>query len=97
MLRWEVRVNTCGPQAGGNTLLKQSIRTNVHLYKVAFICVDYRRIALGCGLDDRDSRGRFPTVAGNFRHRFQNGSGTHLASYPMGTRDSFLGDKATGA
>jgi hypothetical protein len=38
-------------------------------------------------------------VAGNFslHHRFQNGSGAHPASYPMGTGGSFPGGKATGA
>jgi len=30
-------------------------------------------------------------------HRVQNGSGAHPASYPMGTRGDFPGDKATGA
>jgi hypothetical protein len=56
-------------------------------------------IALGYGLDDWDSRVRFPAGAGNFslHHRVQNGSGAHPDSYLMGTRDSFLGDKATGA
>jgi hypothetical protein len=56
-------------------------------------------IALGYGLDDRGSRVRFPVVAGNFslHHRVQNGSGSHPASYPMGTRSSFLEDKAAGA
>jgi len=29
-------------------------------------------------------------------HRVQNGSGTHLTSYPVGTRVSFLGGKAAG-
>jgi hypothetical protein len=50
-------------------------------------------IALSYGLDDRGSRVRFPAGAGNFsiHHRVQNGSGTHPASYPMGTRGSFLG------
>jgi hypothetical protein len=48
-------------------------------------------IALSYGLDDRDSRVRFPAGAGNFslHHRLQNGSGAHPASYPMGTRGSF--------
>jgi hypothetical protein len=52
-------------------------------------------IALGYGLDDRSSRVRFPTGAGNFslHHRVQNGSGAHPASYPMGTRGSFPGVK----
>jgi hypothetical protein len=53
-------------------------------------------IALGYVLDDWGPRVRFPAGAGNFspRHRLQNGSGTHPASYPMGTRGSFPGDKA---
>jgi hypothetical protein len=50
------------------------------------------------GLDDRDSRVRFPAEAGNFslHHRVQNGSGAHPASYPMGTRGSFPGAKRPG-
>jgi hypothetical protein len=56
-------------------------------------------IALGYGLDDRDSRVRFPAGNRNFslHYRVQNGSGAHSASYPMGTRGSFPGDKAAGA
>jgi hypothetical protein len=56
-------------------------------------------IALGYGLENRDSRVRFLTGAGNFslHHRVQNGSGVHPASYPMGTRGSSPGDKAAGA
>jgi hypothetical protein len=56
-------------------------------------------IALGYGLNDRGSRVRFPAEAKNFslHHRVQNGSGPHAASYPMGTRGSFLGGKAAGA
>jgi hypothetical protein len=52
-------------------------------------------IALGCGLDDRGSRVRFPARAGNLslHHSVQNGSGAHPASYPMGTRGSFPGAK----
>jgi hypothetical protein len=55
--------------------------------------------ALGYGLDDRGSRVLFPEGARHFslHHRFQNGSGAHPASYPMGTRVSFLGGKAAGA
>jgi hypothetical protein len=50
-------------------------------------------------MDDRGSRVRFPTGAGNFslNHRVQNGSGAHPASYPVGTRGSFPGGKAAGA
>jgi len=42
---------------------------------------------------------RFPVGAGNFslHHRIQNGSGSHPASHPMGTRGSFPGGKAAGA
>jgi hypothetical protein len=57
-------------------------------------------IALGYGLDDRGSRVRFPTGAGNFflHHRVQNGSGApHPASYPMGTRSCFPGGKVAKA
>jgi hypothetical protein len=59
----------------------------------------YYGIALGCGLDDRGSRFRFPAGAGNFslHHRVQNGSGAHPPSYPMATRGSFPGGKAAGA
>jgi hypothetical protein len=55
-------------------------------------------IALGYGMDDRDSRVRFPDGGGNFslHHRVQNGSGAHPASYPMGTRGSLPGGKAAG-
>jgi hypothetical protein len=47
-------------------------------------------------MDERGSRVRFPAAAGIFslHHRVQNGSGAHLASYPMGTRGSFPGSKA---
>jgi hypothetical protein len=41
---------------------------------------------------------RVPAGTGNFslHYRVQTGSGAHLTSYPMGTRDSFPGDKAAG-
>jgi hypothetical protein len=56
-------------------------------------------IALGYGLADRGSRVRFLVGAGNFslHHCVQNGCGAHPASYPMGTRCSFLGGKAARA
>jgi hypothetical protein len=56
-------------------------------------------IALSYGLDFRGSRVLFQAGAGNFslHHRVQNGSGAHPASYLMGTRGSFPGDKAAGA
>jgi hypothetical protein len=55
-------------------------------------------IALGYGLDDGGSRVRFLAGAGNFslHHCVQNSSGAHPASYPMGTRGSFPGDKVAG-
>jgi hypothetical protein len=53
---------------------------------------------LGYGLDNRDSRVRFPAGTRNFplHHRVQNGSGAHPASYPMGTRGSSPGVKRPG-
>jgi hypothetical protein len=44
-------------------------------------------------------RVRFPAGAGDFclHHCVQNGSGAHPTSYPMGTRGSFPGGKASGA
>jgi len=58
---------------------------------------DYKRLVYG--LDDWDFMVRFSAGAGNYslHHRIQNGSGSHLASYPMGTRGSFPGGKAAGA
>jgi hypothetical protein len=55
-------------------------------------------IALCYGLDDRGSRVRFTTGAGNYspHNRVQNGSGAHPASYPVGTRGSFLAVKRPG-
>jgi hypothetical protein len=56
-------------------------------------------IALGHGLDDRDSRVRFPARAGNssLHHRLRNGSGFQTASCLMGTRGSFPGGNVAGA
>jgi hypothetical protein len=56
-------------------------------------------IALVYGLDDRGSRIRLPTGAGNFslHHRVQNGSGDHPASHPMRTRGFFLWIKRPGS
>jgi hypothetical protein len=52
-------------------------------------------IALGYGLEKRDSRVRFPAGAGKFslHHRVQNGSGAHAVSYPMDTGALSLGVK----
>jgi hypothetical protein len=56
-------------------------------------------MALGYGLAERGFRVRFPAGAGSYSlpHRVQNDSGSHSASYPMGTRGSFSGAKAAGA
>jgi hypothetical protein len=57
-------------------------------------------IALGYRLDDRWGGGvRVPAEAGNFslNHRIHTASGTHPASYPVGSRGSFPGGKAVGA
>jgi hypothetical protein len=57
------------------------------------------RDSAGLRVDDRGSRVRFPAGAGcySLHHCVQNGSGAHPASYPMGTRGSFLEGKAAGA
>jgi hypothetical protein len=74
-----------------------------HQIKCRLVCVKSRDssvgIVLGYALDDRGSRVRFPEVAGNFslHHCVQNGSCTHPASYPIGTRGSFPGGKAAGS
>jgi hypothetical protein len=62
------------------------------------VCYSSVGIALGYGLDDRGSMVRFPAWAEDFspHHRVQNGSGTHPAFYPMGTRSSFHGGKRPG-
>jgi hypothetical protein len=50
---------------------------------------------VGYGLDDWDSRVRFPAGAWNFslHYRVQNGTGAHPASYPMVPGAFFLGVK----
>jgi hypothetical protein len=55
-------------------------------------------LSLGSGLWAGYSRVAVPAGTGNFslHHRVQNGSGARPASYPMGTRGSFPGGKATG-
>jgi hypothetical protein len=67
----------------------------MQVFKV-FLILRILRVALGYGLDNRGSRVQFLAWARNFslHHRIQNGSGAHPASYPMGTRGSFPGDKA---
>jgi hypothetical protein len=52
---------------------------------------------VGIMLDNQGSKVQFLAEAGNFslHHHVQNSSGAHPASYPMGTRGSFAGGKAT--
>jgi hypothetical protein len=54
---------------------------------------------LGYGLDNRGTRVRFLSGAGNFslHHRVKISTGAHSASYPGGTRGSFNGNKLAGA
>jgi hypothetical protein len=53
-------------------------------------------IATGYELDDRGVGVRVPVGQEFSVHSVQTGSGAHLASYPMGTGDSFPGGKAAG-
>jgi hypothetical protein len=55
-------------------------------------------IATGYGLDDRGVGVRVPVGSRiSLLHVLWTGSGTHPASYPMGTGASFPGGKAAGA
>jgi hypothetical protein len=70
---------------------------------VSFCLVYSPRFLKGLSVDYRNcidggSRVRFPAGTGNFslHHRVQNGTGTHPASYPMGTRGFSLGLKRPG-
>jgi hypothetical protein len=69
----------------------------INIVTAPHLCVFH--LLLGYGLNDRGSRVRFPAGAGNFslHQSVQNGSGVHPASYSMGTRGSFSGDKAARA
>jgi hypothetical protein len=53
-------------------------------------------VALGYGLDDRELMSRQELGKFLFTTVFQTGSGAHPASYPMGIRASFPGNKAAG-
>jgi hypothetical protein len=69
------------------------------VFGLCWSCDSSVGIAIGYELDDGGSRVPFPAGTGNFslHHRVQNGSGSHPASYPMGTRGYFSGVKAVGA
>jgi hypothetical protein len=55
-------------------------------------------IATGYGLDDQGVGVRVPVGPRFFSsYAVQTGSGAYPASYPVGTRGSFLGNKAAGA
>jgi hypothetical protein len=92
-----------GPETDHTGIFKQATTASFPIQ----LCHNHRTIrrdssvgiALGYGLNDRDSRVRFPAGARNFslHHRVQNGSGAHPASYPTGAGDSFPGSKAAGA
>jgi hypothetical protein len=51
-------------------------------------------MALGYGLDDRGFDSRHWLGIFFLHHRVQTGSGANPASYPVGSRSSFLGGKA---
>jgi len=67
--------------------------------RTQFLVIAQSAQPLGCGLDDRGSRVRFPAGVGSFslHHCVQTGSKSHPASYPMGNGDSFPEDKVAGA
>jgi hypothetical protein len=53
-------------------------------------------IALGYGLDDRGFESRAGAVNFSLLDRVRNVSGAHPASYRMGIRGFFLGNKSAG-
>jgi hypothetical protein len=68
--------------------------------RILFMSLDSSvSIVISYGLDDKMIRVRFLARAGNvsLQHHVQTGGGAHPASYPVGTRGSFPGDKAAGA
>jgi hypothetical protein len=73
----------------------------VFKYEAHFTIYSGARIAqwYRAGLRAGRSGVRVQAGAGNFslRHHFRTGSGAHPASYPMGIRGSFPGEKACGA
>jgi hypothetical protein len=89
---------TAGTQIMSLTLRRITCQLQIR-YGTSHPLYVWAGIATGYGLDDRMIGVRFPAEVGNFslRHRVQNGSGAHPASYPMDTRGSFPGGKAAGA
>jgi hypothetical protein len=81
-----------------NAFMDNCVFVNIFVYECDHGMLFLLTLALGYGLDDRDSTARFPAGVGNFslHHGVQNGSGAHPASYPVGTSGSFLGGKAAG-
>jgi hypothetical protein len=79
-------------------LRKPALLANIMLRKNEKIFTVLNFLFL-CRLDNQGSRVWFPVGAGNFSlyHHVQNSSGAHPASYPMGTRESFLWGKAATA
>jgi len=76
-----------------------------HRVGLVFVIMEYTEISppilsgTATRLRAGQSMVRLPVGAGNFslHHRVQTVSGAHLASYPIGTRGSFLVGKAAGA
>jgi len=84
------------------TFWKRQISADIFVPKKKHYCcseVQFVGTATEYGLDDRMIGVRIPVGAGNFslRHHVETGSGAHPASYPMGTRGFFTGDKAVWA
>jgi hypothetical protein len=97
---WPLALSNCRKKPTFQETQRVLARQDFLKYSVLFQSRDSSvGIALGYGLDYWGSKVRFPAGAGNFslHHRVQNGSGADPASYPVGTRGSFLGGKEAGA
>jgi hypothetical protein len=74
-------------------LIKHRSNFTFLIFPVHSVCQAGMAQWCSAGLDDWGGGIQIPVGAGNFspHHHIQTGSGTHPASYPMGTKGSFPG------
>jgi hypothetical protein len=86
------------PSKAGNLLAEQLLASQELLYTMELVIGSEIAQWYSAGVRAKRSGGRVTVGTGNFslHHRVQTGSGAHPASYPMGTRNSFLRVKRPG-